>query len=74
MLPRQNALGFEYVAQPTFGLFINPAHKREDFRNPLFRYALAGDDLKATCPAGRAIASPNISTVKSHRDWGAGFR
>src|SRR5271163_2240099 len=70
----QNALGFEYAAQPTLGLFINPAHESENLRNTFFRYALAGDDLKATLPAGRAIASPNIPTVKSHRDRGAGFR
>jgi len=34
----------------------------------------ARNDLKATRPAGRAIASRIYLTVKSYRDWGAGFR
>jgi hypothetical protein len=68
LLARQNTLGFEYVAQPTLGVSINAAHECEDFGSAFARYALAGNDLKATGPDGRAIASPNVSAVKSHRD------
>jgi len=67
-------LGFEHITQPTFGFLVDTAYESEDFRNPFFRYALAGDDLKATCPAGRPVAPANVSAVESDRNRRSGFR
>jgi hypothetical protein len=66
-LARQNALGFQYVAQPTLGLFINAAHKSENFRNAFLRHALPGNDLKTTRPAVRPIASPAAGVLRNWR-------